>query len=129
MAIFARKPMAPPTASRFSTPTITQTNPAEKGRTAVQVYTAADPTGFRAVPKLTTDLRRLIPNFKAERLPVKTGRFHFMRKVDTAGHNEFLNERWLVGSKWIGEYVRATVNTSEQMLTISHKAATTLTGG
>jgi hypothetical protein len=74
------------------------------------------------VPKLTTDLRRLIPNFKTGRLPVTTGRFHFMRKVDTAGHIEFLNERWLVGSKWIGEYVRATVNTSEQMLTISHKA-------
>ena len=70
-----------------------------------------------------TELRRLIPDFKTERLPVTTGRFHFMRKVDTACRIEFLNERWLVGSKWIGEYVRATVNMAEQMLTISHKAS------
>jgi hypothetical protein len=46
-----------------------------------------------------------------------------MRKVDTSGHIEFLNERWLVGSTWIGEYVRATVNTAKQTLTISHKAS------
>jgi hypothetical protein len=75
------------------------------------------------VPKLTTELRRLIPDFHVERLPVTAGRFHFMRKVDTSGHIEFLNERWLVGTKWIGEYVRATVNTAQQALTISHKAS------
>jgi hypothetical protein len=74
------------------------------------------------VPKLTTELRRLIPDFQAGRLPLTAGRFHFMRKVDTSGHVEFLNERWRVGSKWIGEYVRATINTAQQRLTISHKA-------
>jgi transposase InsO family protein len=74
------------------------------------------------VPKLTTDLRRLIPDFQAERLPLTDGRLHFMRKVDGSGYVEFLNERWLVGPKWIGEYVRATINTGKQMLTISHKA-------
>ena len=74
-------------------------------------------------PKLTTELRRLIPDFQAGRLPLTAGRFHFMRKVDTSGHIEFLNERWQVGSKWIGEYVRATINTAKQTLTISHKAS------
>jgi hypothetical protein len=29
------------------------------------------------VPKLTTELRRLIPDFQAERLPLTAGRFHF----------------------------------------------------
>jgi hypothetical protein len=76
-----------------------------------------------SVPKLIADLRRLIPNFQSERLPVTAGRFHFMRKVDANGYVEFLNERWLVGPKWIGEYVRATINTSKQSLTISHKAS------
>lgn len=69
------------------------------------------------ISTLTPDLRRLIP----DRLPVVAGRIHFMRKVDPSGHIEFLNERWLVGSRWIGEYVRATVNTANQSLTISHK--------
>jgi hypothetical protein len=42
---------------------------------------------------------------------------------DTAGHIELLNERWRVGSKWISEYVRATINTAKQTLTILHKAS------
>jgi len=45
-----------------------------------------------------------------------------MRKVDSAGYVEVLNDRWLVGAKWIGEYVRATINTGQQTLTFSHKA-------
>lgn len=69
-----------------------------------------------------TELRCLIPDFQTARLKVPAGRFHFMRKVDTTGYIEFLNERWLVGPKWIGEYVRATINTATQSLTMSHKA-------
>lgn len=76
-----------------------------------------------SVPKLTTELHWLIPDFQTAPLPLVAGRFHFMRKVDTAGYVEFLNERWLVGSKWIGEYVRATINTARQSLTFSHKAS------
>jgi hypothetical protein len=91
--------------------------PSLEGKTPAQMR-----YGVR-VPRLTTELRRLIPDFQAERLPLTAGRFHFMRKVDTSGHIEFLNERWRVGSKWIGEYVRATLNTAKQMLTISHKAS------
>src|SRR5262249_53466611 len=74
------------------------------------------------VPKLTTELRRLIPDLASERLPITAGRFHIMRKVDTAGQVELLNERWLIGTKWIGQYVRATINTGQQTLTFSHKA-------
>ena len=46
-----------------------------------------------------------------------------MRKVDTTGYVDFLNERWLVGPKWIGEYARATINTGKQRLTILHKTS------
>jgi putative transposase len=71
------------------------------------------------IVRLTTQLRQLIPE---GRLPITAGRVHFMRKVGQTGHIAFLNETWLVGSKWIGEYVRATINTSEQSLTLWHQA-------
>jgi putative transposase len=74
------------------------------------------------IPKLTTELRHLIPDFHTQRLPITAGRFHLMRKVDSAGYAQVLNDRWLVGAKWIGEYVRATLNTGQQTLTFSHKA-------
>jgi len=73
--------------------------------------------------RLTPDLRALIPDFSIGRLPLTAGRFHMMRKVDMAGYVELLNERWLVGLKWTGEYVRATVDTARQTLTLSHKAS------
>jgi len=44
-----------------------------------------------------------------------------MRKVETTGKIELLNQSWSVGQKWIGEYVRATINTAEQVLTFWHK--------
>ncbi len=68
--------------------------------------------------RLTPELRRLIPG---GRLPITTGRIHFMRKVETTGEIELLNETWLVGQKWIGEYIRATVNTADQIITFWHK--------
>ena len=68
---------------------------------------------------LTKDLRRRIP---AGRLPITAGRIHFMRKVNSAGFVELLNEPWLAGRRWIGEYVRVTVDTAEQRLTIWHQA-------
>lgn len=73
--------------------------------------------------RLTPDLRRLIPDFTLGRLPLTEGRFHIMRKVDTTGHVQFLNDQWWVGKKWTGEYVRATVDTVRQTLTLSHKAS------
>ncbi len=48
-----------------------------------------------------------------------------MRKVDTKGQIELLNEPWLLGVRWIGEYVRATINTTEQQISFWHQADAT----
>jgi hypothetical protein len=87
--------------------------PELEGRTPAQVR--------RGIPmvQLTPDLQRLIP---AEPLPITAGRVHIMRKVDGAGEIKFLNETWPVGRRWVGEYVRATINTAQQTLTIWHQA-------
>jgi putative transposase len=87
--------------------------PALEGQTVAQVRRGA------CVVRLTPELRRLIPQ---GRLPITAGRIHFMRRVDATGHIELLNEAWSVGQKWIGEYVRATINTATQGLTIWSKA-------
>jgi len=75
----------------------------------------------RGVPirRLAADLRCLIP---VGRLPITAGRIHIMRKVDGVGKIRLLNETWPVGEKWMGEYVRATINTAQQTLTLSHQA-------
>jgi transposase-like protein len=86
---------------------------------ALQGQTPADMRRGVRVMRLTTDQRQLIPS---ERLPITAGRIHFMRKVDHTGHIEFLNESWPVGSKWLGEYVRATIDTTRQTLTVWHQA-------
>ena len=86
--------------------------PALQGKTPNQMR--------RGVPIVCLDpiLRRLIP---AGRLPITAGWIHFMRKVETTGEIELLNETWLVGQKWIGEYVLATIDTAQQVLTVWHK--------
>lgn len=86
--------------------------PALQGKTPAQVRCGA------SIVQLTRELRQLIP---PGRLPITAGRIHFMRKVRTTGEIELLNETWLVGQRWIGEYVRATINTAEQVLTVWHK--------
>lgn len=87
--------------------------PTLNGRTPTQMRHGA------SVVRLTRELQRFIP---AGRLPITAGRIHLMRKVQPTGEIELLNETWLIGEKWIGEYVRATINTGEQALTIWHKA-------
>ncbi len=67
---------------------------------------------------LEPPLRALIP---AGRLPITAGYIHFMRKVDPQGQVTLLNEAWPVGRRWIGTYVRVTINTAAQRLTIWHK--------
>ena len=86
--------------------------PALQGKTVAQMR--------RGVPIacLTGELQRLIPD---GRLPITAGRIHFMRKVTTTGDVNLLNETWSVGSRWMGEYVCATVNTAEQVLSFWHK--------
>lgn len=70
------------------------------------------------VVRLTPELRRMIPKGG---FPITAGRIHFMRRVNATGQIELLNETWTVGQKWIGEYVRATINTDTQCLTIWSK--------
>jgi len=56
------------------------------------------------------------------RLPVTAGRVPVRRKVKSDGQTALFNDTWLVGRKWVGEYVRATLDTAAQQLTIWHKA-------
>jgi len=87
--------------------------PALAGKTPAQVRRG------QPIVRLTTVLRRLIPR---GRLPITAGRIHFMRRVDSAGQIAVLNEVWLVGQSWSGEYIRATINTAEQTLTLWDQA-------
>ena len=86
--------------------------PALQGKTPAQMRRGAP------ITPLEPGLRSLLPT---GRLPIIAGRIHIMRKVETTGTIELLNQRWSVGQKWIGEYVRATINTAEQVLTLWHK--------
>lgn len=86
--------------------------PALQGKTPMQMRRGA------TIVRLDPALRRLIP---VGRLPITAGRIHVMRKVETTGEIELLNETWSLGQKWIGEYVRATIDTAEQALTFWHK--------
>ena len=90
--------------------------PCLHGKTPAQL--CHDHPGLR----LTPDVQRQLPDFPTAPLPLTAGRIHFMRKVDSAGYVEILNERWRVGPHWSGEYVRATINTAQQSLTFWHKA-------
>jgi len=87
--------------------------PALDGLTPAQVRRG------QPIRKLTMVLRRLIPT---GRLPITAGRIHLMRRVNRAGDIRLLNETWPVGLKWAGEYVRATIHTAQQRLTLWHQA-------
>jgi hypothetical protein len=87
--------------------------PALQGQTPAQVRRGA------RLRRLNTPLRRLIP---VGCLPLTEGRIHFLRKVDPSGAIEVLNEVWRLGSKWSGEYVRATINIQEQSIGFWHQA-------
>lgn len=71
---------------------------------------------------LTPELLRVIGLHRNSKLPLMAGRLHFFRRVDTLGNIGLLNETWAVGKKWVGQYVRATINTAQQTLTVWHKA-------
>jgi putative transposase len=85
---------------------------------ALQGHTPAQMRRGVVMVRLTPELQRLIPS---GRVPITAGRIHFRRKVRPTGDIELLNETWLIGPKWIGEYVHATINTAEQRLTFWHK--------
>ncbi len=74
----------------------------------------------RGIPIVRLDARRrqFIP---IGRLPITAGKIHFLRKIETTGDIDVLNETWLVGEKWIGQYVCVAIDSAEQVLTIWHK--------
>jgi putative transposase len=90
----------------YRPPTLQGQTPAQMRRGASMVH-------------LDAGRRLLIP---VGRLPITAGQIHFMRKVETTGDVEVLNETWSVGEKWIGQYVCVTIDTGEQVLTIWHKS-------
>ena len=86
--------------------------PALEGKTPAQMR-----RGFRP-PPLPKPLAALIP---ADRLPLTAGRIHVMRRVDSQGTITLFNEPWLIGKRWMGEYIRATINTAQQQISFWHK--------
>lgn len=68
--------------------------------------------------RLSQRLLHIIPH---DHLPITAGRIHFMRKVDLLGQVDLLDEVWSVGTRWVGAYIRATINTAEQSLSFWHK--------
>ena len=87
--------------------------PALGGRTPAQMR-----RGF--VPlRLTGYLSPWIPQ---GRLPLTAGRIHILRKVDGQGRVTVFNEPWLVGKRWMGEYIRATIDTAQERVSFWHKA-------
>ncbi len=86
--------------------------PALEGRTPAQMR-----RGFRP-PSLTRSLSTLLPH---RRLPLTAGRIHIMRKVDPQGTVTLFNEPWPIGKRWMGEYVRATIDTAHQRVSFWYK--------
>jgi hypothetical protein len=77
--------------------------------------------GFQP-PPLPQPLATLLP---AARLPLTAGRIHVMRKVDPQGTVTLFNEPWLIGKRWMGEYIRATIDTGQQRMSFWHQPAAT----
>ncbi len=86
--------------------------PTLQGKTPAQMR-----RGARGI-RLSGELRALIPK---GRLPITAGWVHFRRKVEATAEIDLLNETWYIGRKWIGEYVHATINTTNQVITFWHK--------
>ncbi len=54
-------------------------------------------------------------------IPLANGKIHFIRIVNSKGQISLLNEQFEAGKEYIGEYVWATVETMNQLLTIRYK--------
>lgn len=86
---------------------------------ALDGLTPAEARHGQSIHTFSAAQRAVLPS---GRLPITAGRLHILRKVNSAGDIHLLNDRWSVGRKWLGEYVRATINTARQQLTIWHQA-------
>lgn len=58
-----------------------------------------------------------------EKLPLTSGRLHFIRRVSEQGEIEILKERWKVSKRLANRYVWATVSTGKQSLEIYYRAS------
>ena len=68
--------------------------------------------------------KRMLPKeftVEVNRLPLVTGKIHFIRVVDSQGRISVLNEYFNAGKEYIGEYVWATIETRKQTLTVYYK--------
>ena len=72
-----------------------------------------DPKRIRMLPEDFT--------IAVDRLPLVTGKIHFIRGVDSRGKISILNEYFDVGKEYTGEYVWATVETMKQTLMVYYK--------
>ena len=74
----------------------------------------------------TQDVKSLTPSHLLQKdfkinvngLPLVTGKIHFIRIVDSKGRISVLNEFFDVGEEYIGEYIWATIETRNQLLTV-----------
>jgi transposase InsO family protein len=73
---------------------------------------------------LTPDLAALLPDYAAgsPRLPLTAGYIHLMRKVRADGSVELLNDVWMVGRRWAGEYVRASIDLGQRQIAFWYQA-------
>lgn len=56
-----------------------------------------------------------------EKLPLTTGRIHYIRKVDSAGCIEILKEKFKVSKSLSGQYVFATIEIKKQRLSVYYR--------
>jgi len=72
----------------------------------------------------SADLKRIPPKdftIDVDRLPLVTGKIHFIREVDFLGKISVLNEYFNVGKEYTGKYVGATIETQKQTLIVCYK--------
>jgi len=72
-----------------------------------------DPKRIRMLPEDFT--------IAVDRLPLVTGKIHFIRGVDSRGKISVLNEYFDVGKEYTSEYVWATIETMKQTLMVYYK--------
>jgi putative transposase len=70
-----------------------------------------------------TPKRNLKRGFKLDlnEIPLVNGKIHFIRVVNSDGNITVLNESFLVGVEYVGEYVWVTIDTGQQILNICYK--------
>ncbi len=72
-----------------------------------------DPKRIRMLPEDFT--------IAVDRLPLVTGKIHFIQRVDSRGKISVLNEYFDVGKEYTGEYVWTTIETMKQTLMVYYK--------